>query len=259
MTFPDDILSAFSAREMVRKGYWIAHCPLHRDERPSLEFWRSRCGEKLIMGCWSCRAAGGGSNAYKAEILRTAGLKMSDLYADAHSRENGDFKPHVQPKVVAVYPYTDEYGEVLYEKVRWEPKRFSQRRPDGCGGYFHALGSVRRVPYLLPLLLARPTWPVLMLEGEKDCETACGLGLLATCTTEGAGSGWGPDSPYPDFFVGTMMLDGRIASVRIVRLPGLTYRSNGGDDFTDFVRKYRGRAAARAAVIEAITSTREFS
>jgi hypothetical protein len=39
----------------------------------------------------------------------------------------------------------------------------------------------------------------------------------------------------------------------------MTYRSNGGDDFTDFVRKYRGRAAARAAVIEAITSTREFS
>jgi putative DNA primase/helicase len=63
---------------------------------------------------------------------------------------------------VAVYPYTDESGNVLFEVVRYEPKTFAQRRPDGQGGYIYNINGVRRVLYKLPDVLraasrARPS------------------------------------------------------------------------------------------------------
>ena len=38
-------------------------------------------------------------------------------------------------KIVATYDYTDLDGTVLYQGVRYEPKDFRQRRPDGNGGW----------------------------------------------------------------------------------------------------------------------------
>src|SRR5262245_27745418 len=37
--------------------------------------------------------------------------------------------------IVAIYDYTDDKGELLYQVVRLEPKSFRQRRPDGNGGW----------------------------------------------------------------------------------------------------------------------------
>jgi hypothetical protein len=36
---------------------------------------------------------------------------------------------------VAVYPYYDAHGKLLFEKLRYEPKRFVQRKPSEKGGY----------------------------------------------------------------------------------------------------------------------------
>ena len=38
-------------------------------------------------------------------------------------------------KIVAVYDYRDADGTLLYQVVRYEPKTFRQRRPDGNGGW----------------------------------------------------------------------------------------------------------------------------
>jgi hypothetical protein len=286
--FPDDVLAAFRAKKAGRPQTWIARCPLHEDRCPSLSLWLVDGGRKLCLGCWSCRARAGGGHGYKRDILAWAGLRMGDLFADRH-RENGGAQPHVQPKAVAVYPYTDEHGEVLYEKVRYEPgrrpgekKEFKQRRPDGCGGHVWGLGSVRRVPYRLPDLVRCPSLPVLLLAGEKDVETFYSLGLagaLATCTTEGEGSGWGLDSPYPDYFrgrrvvvipdedstgltharnvVGALVMAG-VAAVRLVRLPGLEYRDRGGPDLSDWVALYRTVHLARAALVETVLGVEEY-
>ena len=35
--------------------------------------------------------------------------------------------------IVATYDYTDDKGELLYQVVRYDPKDFRQRRPDGKG------------------------------------------------------------------------------------------------------------------------------
>lgn len=69
--------------------------------------------------------------------------------------------------------------------VRYEPKDFKQRRPNGNGGWFWKLGDVRRVLFRLPEVIAAND--VLICEGEKDCETARTLGLVATCNPGGAG------------------------------------------------------------------------
>ncbi len=53
-------------------------------------------------------------------------------------------------QIVATYDYTDEDGELLYQAVRYEPKDFRQRRPDGKGGWIWTLDDVRIVPYRLP-------------------------------------------------------------------------------------------------------------
>jgi len=94
-----------------------------------------------------------------------------------------------QRRIVALYNYTDETGTLLYQVVRYEPKDFRQRRPDGHGGWASNLHGVRRVLYRLPDVVKAEN--VLLLEGEKDVDTAYQLGLpagwTATCNPMGAG------------------------------------------------------------------------
>jgi len=60
-------------------------------------------------------------------------------------------------KIIDAYHYTDKQGVVLYEVLRYEPKGFRQRRPDGKGGHIWNLDGVRRVPYRWPELAKYPS------------------------------------------------------------------------------------------------------
>lgn len=100
---------------------------------------------------------------------------------------------------VARYSYVDEAGEVLFEVVRFEPKDFRQRRPDGKGGWDWKVKGTRQIPYRLPELLdaldAGRT--VFVVEGEKDVDRLKALGITATCNAGGAGK-W--HAEFGDFF-----------------------------------------------------------
>jgi len=86
--------------------------------------------------------------------------------------------------IVAVYPYYDESGRLLFEVCRLAPKRFLQRRPSGEWG----IRGVRRVLYRLPELIAAPKHALVYIpEGEKDCDRLAQWGLVATCNPMGAG------------------------------------------------------------------------
>lgn len=90
-------------------------------------------------------------------------------------------------RIVAIYDYRDEQGEVLFQVVRFDPKDFRQRRPDGNGGWIWSVKGVRQVPYRLPeLVSAKSGTDVFITEGEKDADRTAGLGLLATCNAGGA-------------------------------------------------------------------------
>lgn len=93
-------------------------------------------------------------------------------------------------RIVAVYPYTDEHGTVLFEVVRKEPKSFLQRQPNGAWGR----GDARLVPYRLPEVLAAVEAGdrVWICEGERDVEAMRAAGVVATCNAGGAGK-WLPE------------------------------------------------------------------
>ena len=97
------------------------------------------------------------------------------------------------PNIVATYDYHDESGHLLHQTVRYAPKNFRQRRPDGHGGGSGILQSTRVVLYRLrELLAADPSLPVYVAEGEKDADRLTAEGLVATTSPMGAGK-WRPN------------------------------------------------------------------
>lgn len=97
--------------------------------------------------------------------------------------------PIVTNRVAAVeYNYTDERGELLYQAVRFMPKDFRARRPDGKGDWIWNVEGARRVLYRLPQLLAADRQAtVFIVEGEKDADRLASLGCVATTNVFGAG------------------------------------------------------------------------
>lgn len=92
-----------------------------------------------------------------------------------------------RPLIVATYDYTDEGGGLLRQVVRYEPKDFKQRRPDGRGGWDHTVKGVPHVPYHLPQLLEHGDRVICIVEGEKDADRLWQIGVPATCNDGGAG------------------------------------------------------------------------
>ena len=158
-----EILSHF---EQVRRvgDEWSARCPAHEDRKPSLSIREE--GGKILLHCHA--------GCSVESVLEAAALRMVDLFDDS-----------LEAHIAATYAYCDEGGTLLFEVVRYEPKGFKQRRPDGNGGWNWNLNGVRRVPYRLPEVLKAKS--VLVVEGEKDCETAHRVGIVATCNAGGAG------------------------------------------------------------------------
>lgn len=96
-------------------------------------------------------------------------------------------------RITAVYPYVNASAALLFEVVRFEPKDFRQRRPDGAGGYHWNLKGVEPTLYRLPDVLRAisENERVYIVEGEKDADHLAELGLVATCNPGGAGK-WKP-------------------------------------------------------------------
>lgn len=162
----DSIARALNAR---RSGAgWIAKCPAHDDKNPSLSI-RDADG-KVLLHCHAGCTQGDVIDALKA---------------------HGVWQPErtENSQIVAEYDYTDEQGSLLYQVVRYQPKDFKQRRPDGCGGWIWRKGS-RQVLYHLPEVLEAPI--VFVVEGERDVETLREYGFVATTNAGGAKAHWAP-------------------------------------------------------------------
>jgi len=108
------------------------------------------------------------------DIVAALELKMDDLFP----QRNGDqARPERRDRrLVEVYHYLDEHGELLFDALRYEPKDFCQRRPNGNGGWLYNLNGVRRVLYRLPELLARPEEPVHIPKAKRTFTTSNDLG-----------------------------------------------------------------------------------
>jgi len=166
-----------------------------------------------------------------------------------------------------VYDYFDENGELQYQVLRYEPRRFLQRRPDG-DGWVYKMDGVEPLPYRLHEIIARPDDPVFIVEGEKCADALAKQGVLATTSHGGAGK-W--REPLNKWFAGRRVFvlpdndepgkrhaDGVIThllpiakEIRRVELPGLPPKGdivdwiNAGQDL-DTLREF----CKRAPVIE---------
>ncbi len=94
-------------------------------------------------------------------------------------------------KIVATYKYPDENEQLLFEAVRYQPKCFRYRRPDGKGDWVWNIKGVPKVPYRLPELLASKS-SVFIPGGEKDVDTLWEHGFVATTNPCGEGN-WKPE------------------------------------------------------------------
>jgi hypothetical protein len=178
---------------------------------------------------------------------------LSPFKPNGHAKE-----PRARKVVASRFDYEDETGAILYQVERKEfqnhdgsfvqdgkkrKKTFSQRRPDGNGGWISGPGcldGVRRIPYRLPELIeAVGTGAMVVIaEGERCIDLLRGSNVPATCNSGGA-KNWRPcHSAYlsgadvvvlPDNdMTGRAHLDQMAASlveagatVRVLDLPGL--------------------------------------
>ncbi|WP_434135921.1 hypothetical protein JQR88_06140 [Pseudomonas luteola] len=152
-----------------------------------------------------------------------------------------------KPEIETIYKYTDEKGQTLFEVIRYDPKGFKQRKPNGKGGWDWSVKGVRQVPFHLPQLInSAQDDLVFILEGEKDVLRLESLGLLATCNAGGAGK-WPdelatyfnsrrvvilPDNDIPGNSHARLVaqkLKGVASSIRILCLPNLAQKGDVSD------------------------------
>ncbi len=202
----------------------------HGDTHPSLKI----NPKKDVFMCAPCGAQG------KAWALAAflAGVDAENKQAvmswlEQHGLLNGARR--ITRQIVAEYNYTDEAGGLLFQVVRYAPKDFRQRCPDGQGGWIWKLDGARRVLYHLSEVLKAAS--VLVTEGEKDVETARKMDLVATCNVCGAGN-WrdeysealrnkniaiiaDADEPGRNHAQAVAVsLQGKAASIKLIELPG---------------------------------------
>ena len=235
------LLDRLEGVKQTGKDRWVAFCPVHENppqgHKPSLSIARGDDGRALVK----CQAG-----CATADVVAAVGKTEADLYVQdgqrPHPRAPGPAKAGQSGgRIVATYDYRDADGGLLYQVVRYEPKDFRQRRPNGNGGWIWKMGSTPRVLYRLSeLLAADPAEWVFVVEGEKDVDNLRAIGLAATTNPGGKGK-WkhlSDDSalhgrrvaviPDNDKDGGGMLhaqdvagrLDGKAANVRIVELPG---------------------------------------
>ena len=176
MTPAERVQSALEAAGSRRSGRdW--QCPAHQDRKASLSVAEGRGGKAVLRCHAGCETQ---------DVLAALGLDWPDLFPEGR---NG------KAELVATYDYTDEQDRLLYQAVRYFPKAFKRRRPDGRGGWIWTLGDTRLVLYRLPRVLAAVAagQPVYVVEGEKDVHAIERAGATATTVIGGVSGRWLPE------------------------------------------------------------------
>lgn len=205
--------------DVTQKGdRWMARCPAHEDNTPSLSVAVGDEG-KLLLKCFA-----GCSFDSIVSSLNTNGVNGNGT-GTAKIKTAKKKKPKAPPPwertPIAKYPYIDQSGNLLYEKYRFWEKRNGEIYGDGYDPKYiirrhgrmsrddkWGIGDAPRLLYNLPLLLdeKRKEEPIYIVEGEKDADRLVALGLIATCNFDGASeenqkTKWHGDE-YNQFFTG---------------------------------------------------------
>jgi hypothetical protein len=146
----DEILARVPGIKRQEHKGWTCFCCVHPDGQK-----QGRASLRLLEDArtgWRHFKCFAGCPEYT--ILAAVGLTPADLAPQSPQER----------RIVAIYDYTDGVGTLRYQVVRYVPKDFRMRRPDGRGGWIYSLTGVERVLYRLPDLAEQPR--VLLVEGE---------------------------------------------------------------------------------------------
>lgn len=195
----DDFLGRFESVKRQGSGF-IARCPAHDDQNPSLSIKEEK--GKILLHCHA--------GCTTESIVSALGLSFSDLFTSEEpeskeiSRPNSSLSNSPNPakrrdETVATYEYQNAEGMPLYRVMRTASKQFFQERWTGSK-WERGLNGVKPVLFRLPELLASPLdVPIYICEGEKDVLACVEQGLAATCNSGGAGK-FKPE--FAEFFYG---------------------------------------------------------
>lgn len=156
-------MKAFNSSELSSikwngNGTGQALCPFHDDKNPSLSLNHNTGNFK----CFGCDKKGSIFDFY----MERHGVDYKAAF-NALAKEAG-LTREAQRRVVKTYDYLDETGKLIFQTVRYEPKDFVQRQPDGKGNWIFNLHGVTLVPYNLPEVSKAKS--IVIVEGEKDAE-----------------------------------------------------------------------------------------
>lgn len=175
----------------------MVRCPAHDDRQASLHISPGD-EEPVVLLCQA--------GCTTRDVMAAAGLEWADIRPplEPTTAKVSEWTP--RGLASNVYSYTDEQGRELFQTLRIPVagggKTFMQRHREGPANtvlvgdsvktspprWKWNLQDVRRVPYRLPKVLRAVAngQEVLVVEGEKDVETAERAGLVATCNPMGA-------------------------------------------------------------------------
>jgi hypothetical protein len=228
-----------SSAKRVGNGF-NALCPAHRDTSPSLSIAEASNG-KILLKCF----AGCGAE----EICNAIGLEMTALFP-----ERDKIQEYADGKIE--YIYQDEGGKPLYKKIRTEDKKFCISSYSASGAWEKGLKCDQRVLYHLPEVLKAKEMgtSIFLVEGEKDAERLRLQGIVATTPIEGAGSSLREEYVsqlegsnivllYDEDIAGykrrdqwLSLLERKVPSLKVVKLPGLEFQEKSGQDVSDWLR-----------------------
>lgn len=195
----EDVLKRLDGVKRSGGGY-SARCPAHEDKNASLSIKQGDNGG-IVLHCHA--------GCTPEQVVEALGLSMKDLFPDG-DRPRQEYRPRPTSRedrgsIAAQYDYTDENGQLLARKTRWEKtvdgkrkKTFTWGHPEGQG--FQSGRNGMAVPYHLPGLVKAET--VFLCEGEKDVDNLTAQGLAATCSPDGAGTGSKWRDTYTPYFAG---------------------------------------------------------
>jgi hypothetical protein len=206
-----EVFAGFPVRRPSERGGWDIPCPCKDNHPRGDRRWSARIWiERNHVRFWC------GKGCKWDDAVAAVGIPKPYWYANRGRSMSEEIAP--RRKEIAYYPYTDAQGEVMYEKVRTDPKGFYHRRPGPGGkGYVYSLmkgwyawdksrwvscrqtdaGAVwldecRKVPFQWLDIRKREGHPVNVVEGEKSALHLKELGLVAICSPDGAGK-WPPE------------------------------------------------------------------
>jgi hypothetical protein len=196
---------------------WYGRCPVCNDRSSShLRLWIGESG-RLHAKCYGGACGQLDRKWWFKSLLDAVGSEASEWFPGGVDHRPRRKRP--MSKIVAVYPYDDAKGRLLYQCVKFAPgnaHKCAYRRPayshddpqiikadpdggrwvwDGQGLDLDLLEMGEIVPAQHRLyrcneiVSADPKMPILIPEGEPDVEVLKAIGFVATCNPHG-GRNW---------------------------------------------------------------------